>query len=87
MLKPEFKQTEVFQMQQNNTSKNNTENDSGYYDYKWLASFLGVSISVCRQWTSQGRIPYHKLAGGSLVRFKKSEIEAWLESSKVEAMQ
>lgn len=74
-------------MQQINALKNNSGNDSGYYDYEWLADFLGVSVSVCRQWVSQGRIPYRKLAGGSLVRFKKSEIEAWLESSRVEVVQ
>lgn len=74
-------------MQQNNTSIDTQNDDSGFYDYEWLASFLKVSISVCRQWVSQNRIPFHKLAGGSLVRFKKEDIIKWLESSKVEVSQ
>jgi len=56
-----------------------------FSDYQWLCDFLGISIHTARAWVSQGRIPYHKLAGGSLVRFERSEIEAWLEKSRVEA--
>lgn len=72
-------------MQQNITSICKCNTESGFYDYQWLSKFLGVSVSVCRQWVSQGRIPYHKLAGGSLVRFRREDILRWIEDSKVEA--
>jgi excisionase family DNA binding protein len=70
-------------MQHSKTDINIANKDFG--DYQWLCEFLGISVHTARRWVSEGRVPYLKLAGGSLVRFKKSDIVAWLESSKTEA--
>ncbi len=70
-------------MKQSTTSTNIENNDFG--DYQWLCEFLGISIHTARRWVSEHRIKFIKLAGGSLVRFKKSDIVAWLEKSIIEA--
>jgi len=54
-------------------------------NYQWFCEFCGISIHTARRWVSERRVPHIKLANGSLVRFKKSEITAWLEGSRVEA--
>ena len=42
-----------------------------------IADVLGVSKSTIYQWTHQEYIPHVKL--GRFVRFRKSQIEIWLE--------
>jgi len=42
-----------------------------------IAEVLGVSKSTIYQWTHQEYIPHVKL--GRFVRFRKSQIEIWLE--------
>lgn len=55
-------------------------------DYTWLCEYLQISIHSARRWVCEHRIPFIKLANGSLVRFRKDDIAAWLEGSKVEAI-
>jgi len=61
--------------------------ESDLANYDWLCSRLGISPNTARRWVMQRRLPFIKLANGSLVRFKKNDIEAWLENSKVEVSQ
>lgn len=42
-----------------------------------VAEQLGVSVSAVRKMIHQRRIPFLKV--GKLVRFRRSEIEAWLD--------
>jgi len=49
-----------------------------------LAENLSISIETVYAWTSQKKIPYIKI--GRLVRFKKDEVNQWLEGQKVEAV-
>lgn len=56
-----------------------------FFGYFELSEYLKVSVHTLRQWVSQGRVPHLKLAGGSLVRFRREDILRWLEDSKVEA--
>jgi len=48
-----------------------------------VANWLGVKVCTLNTWIMQRRIPYIKLAGANLVRFKQSQIEAWLVESEV----
>ena len=48
-----------------------------------LALEFGVSESTVRDWVFRRKIPFVKL--GSAVRFKREDIEAWVESRKVGA--
>lgn len=58
---------------------------SEFGDYRWLCAEVGVSPHTARRWVMERRIPFIKLAHGSLVRFKKADVRAWLEGSSVEA--
>lgn len=64
---------------------NTNEIDRDLFGYPELCQYLGISIHTARQWVSQGRLPHVKLGHGSLVRFRREDIEKWLESSRVEA--
>ncbi len=52
-----------------------------------VVDWLGIKLSTLNTWIMQRRIPYIKLAGGNLVRFKQSQIERWLGDSEVEPLQ
>lgn len=47
-----------------------------------IAEELGVHPSTVRNWADQGRIPVHRTQGGHR-RFKRSEVELWLQSQQV----
>lgn len=47
-----------------------------------LAAYLGIKISTLYAWVHSRRIPYYKV--GRLVKFRKSEIDEWLEQRKVQ---
>lgn len=46
-----------------------------------LAEVLGLSASTILDWFEADRIPGFKL-GGRVVRFRLSEVEAWLEEQR-----
>jgi excisionase family DNA binding protein len=53
---------------------------------KWLslseiAKELGVHPSTVRNWTDQGHMPVHRTGGGHR-RFKRDEVDLWLQSQK-----
>jgi excisionase family DNA binding protein len=47
------------------------------------AKVLGVSPWTIRQWSSMRKLPHYKV--GRLTKFKISDLEAFIESGKVEA--
>lgn len=47
-----------------------------------LAEFLSISRYTVYNWTSTRSLPFYKLGGA--VRFRRKDIEAWLEGQKVE---
>jgi excisionase family DNA binding protein len=51
---------------------------------KELGELLGLSASTILDWHEAGRIPSFRLGGrkGVPVRFKLSEIEAWLDEGR-----
>jgi excisionase family DNA binding protein len=53
-----------------------------FLDYPGAAAFIDVSVGTLQVWICTGRyaIPFYKV--GRKVRFKKSELEAWLASRK-----
>jgi len=51
-----------------------------------LVDWLGIRLSTLNAWIAQRRIPYIKLAGGNLVRFKQSQISIWLNESEIEPL-
>ncbi len=49
-----------------------------------VAELLGVKQSTLYAWVHLRQIPYYKI--GRLVKFKKSEIDGWLQQRKVREM-
>jgi len=50
---------------------------NGYLTAKEVASLLQLSLQTIRRYTMQKKIPFHKI--DRAVRYKKSEIEEWVE--------
>ena len=47
-----------------------------------VASILSVKQSTVYQWASSGEIPHYRL--GRIVRFKRKDLEAWIEGHRKE---
>ena len=57
--------------------------------YQWMnvqevAEYLGLKPSTIYAYVSERRIPFYKIPGSQLVKFKVSDLNAWLESGRVE---
>ena len=62
------------------TSEKTSANDF-IFDVKQLSKYLNVPDTWVYRQTSDHNIPYYKLGG--YLRFKKPEIDKWLEEQKV----
>jgi len=49
----------------------------GYLTAKEVAAFVRLSLQTIRRYTMNKKIPFHKI--DRAVRYKKSEIEEWVE--------
>lgn len=47
-----------------------------------LAKFLGVAPSTIYRWLESGKLPKPYQLGDAAVRWRMSEIEAWLEETR-----
>jgi len=48
-----------------------------------VAELLGISTNTALDWAESGQLPSFKL-GGRAVRFRRSEIAAWIDSQRRE---
>ncbi|MCL2186513.1 MAG: helix-turn-helix domain-containing protein [Treponema sp.] len=55
---------------------------NGYFTAKEVAAFLKLSLQTIRRYTMNKKIPFHKI--DRAVRYKKSEIEDWVEKRQTE---
>jgi excisionase family DNA binding protein len=46
------------------------------------ASYLNVARATVYKWIHEGVIPYNKIPGSSLVRFRVSELDRWIEEGR-----
>lgn len=44
------------------------------------ARYLGISEAVLRLWRSEGKGPRYFRAGEKLVRYRKADLDAWIEA-------
>jgi predicted DNA-binding transcriptional regulator AlpA len=44
------------------------------------ARYIGVSDAVLRLWRSQGRGPRFYRAGEKLIRYRRADLDAWIEA-------
>ena len=54
--------------------------NDNYIGIEEAAEFLGVKAATIRKWIKEKNMPAHKI--GKLWKFKKSEIEEWINSGK-----
>jgi excisionase family DNA binding protein len=55
----------------------------GYHD---AAAMLGVPVGTVYAWVARRRIPHVRL-GPRLVRFRRAELERWIEARHVPALE
>jgi excisionase family DNA binding protein len=44
------------------------------------ARYLGISEAVLRLWRSEGKGPRHFRAGEKLVRYRRADLDSWIEA-------
>lgn len=44
------------------------------------AKYLGISEASLRLWRSEGKGPRHFKAGEKLVRYRRADLDAWIEA-------
>jgi excisionase family DNA binding protein len=44
------------------------------------AKYLGISEAALRLWRSEGKGPRHFRAGEKLVRYRRADLDAWIEA-------
>jgi excisionase family DNA binding protein len=47
---------------------------------KSAAKYLGISEAALRLWRSEGKGPRHFRAGEKLVRYRRADLDSWIES-------
>jgi predicted DNA-binding transcriptional regulator AlpA len=50
------------------------------YNEREAARYLGVSGAALRLWRSRGEGPRHFRAGERLVRYRRADLDSWIES-------
>lgn len=63
----------------------NNASREGLLTYEEAADYLGFAEQTLRKWVSNDRIPYKKI--GRNVRFRRSELDEWIESGDAAASQ
>ena len=61
-----------------------TYHDSEYFVIQKLSEYLEIKITTLYSLVAKKRIPHYKV--GRLVRFKKSDIDLWMEGNKKEVI-
>lgn len=56
------------------------KNDN-YINIEEATEYLGVKTSTIRAWIKKKNMPSHRV-GGKLLKFKRSEIDDWVNSEK-----
>ena len=59
--------------------------DSKMINYEKVSKLIGVNVSTIYSMVHKGQIPFYRLSK-RLVMFNVDEIEAWMASKKVEAI-
>jgi excisionase family DNA binding protein len=54
---------------------------NSYWDIRQLSVYLHVKPSTLYAWAGQGKIPHLKIHG--LVRFRRDDIDRWIESFRI----
>jgi excisionase family DNA binding protein len=61
-----------------------SHSDSEYFIIQKLSEYLEIKVSTLYSLVAQKKIPHYRV--GRLVRFKKSEIDIWMDGNKKECV-
>ena len=56
--------------------------DKEFLNIKEASQYLGIKISTLYFYVENGNIPHYRI--GRLIRFKKQEVDQWMEGNKKE---
>ena len=56
--------------------------DKEFLNIKEVSQYLGIKISTLYFYVENGNIPHYRI--GRLIRFKKREVDQWMEGNKKE---
>ena len=56
--------------------------DKEFLNIKEISQYLGIKISTLYFYVENGDIPHYRI--GRLIRFKKQEVDQWMEGNKKE---
>jgi len=59
--------------------------DKEFLNIKEVSQYLGIKISTLYFYVENGDIPHYRI--GRLIRFKKQEVDQWMEGNKKEVTQ
>jgi excisionase family DNA binding protein len=65
-------------------TKDSEEKTSRFWSILELSRYLGIKSSTLYAMVGEKKIPHYKI--GRLVRFKRSEIELWMEGNRKECL-
>ena len=54
--------------------------ESAFLSIQWLSVYLGISPKSAYAMVEQDKVPHYRI--GRLIRFKRSEIDAWMEGNR-----
>ena len=57
-----------------------------WLDYIEIAEYLNFKPSTVKKKVRLRQIPFHRIPGTNRVRFRRSEIDTWMESGRVETV-
>ena len=53
-----------------------------WFSVEEAADYLGISINTLYKYVADGNIPFRKIPGSNLIRFRKRTLDIWLETGK-----
>jgi excisionase family DNA binding protein len=55
-------------------------NNENALNERQAARYIGVSAGTLRLWRAEGRAPCYFKAGEKLVRYRKADLDSWIEA-------
>lgn len=65
-------------------AKEETTDSKKFMRVQEAADFMGVTVSYVYRLVHKKAIPYYKSRGGKLTYFLRTDVEAWMTSTRVE---
>jgi len=51
-----------------------------WMDINEASKYLGMTVNTIYKYVSGNKIPFRKIPGSNLIRFRKKHLDAWMES-------